>query len=545
MRLTRIHMEEDAGKNLHARRRRQLRRLQPRRRPAVRDRQRARHALAPRRRPSTCAPCARWCATSASATATWRRARSAATPTCRCACAAQTKYGTKAEIKNINSFKNVRDAIEHEVKRQAALLDRGERVVQETRLWDAARGVTRGDALEGAGARLPLFPRARPAAAGGQRRRPARRRARRCPSCPRIASRATRRRRGCRRRTRACWSPSSEIAGYFDATVAAGAPPKRAANWVINEVLARVDDPRKLGDADVAGAAGGAGRADRAHRGGHDLGQAGQGRLRAHVDRAPRAPATSSRPRGWRRSPTAARSKRRAASVVAANPDEVGALPRRQPQADGLLRGRGHEGDRRQGQPEDASTRSCDACWTVEAVDDGGGQALPPGQRPASHPDVLSPVFWRDGRVVMLDQRRLPDEEIWTAYDTWEDVARAIADMEVRGAPAIGCAGAFAVALAGAAARRRPRRCAQRMRQIGETRPTAVNLGAARAPHGERDRQRARRRGRGAGDLGRGSGVLPRDRRARRGAAARRGDGADPLQRRRAGHRRATARRWA
>src|SRR4029079_4103388 len=52
------------------------------------------------------------------------------------------EYGTKAEIKNMNSFKNVRDAVEVEVKRQATLLDRGERVVQETRLWDASRGVT-------------------------------------------------------------------------------------------------------------------------------------------------------------------------------------------------------------------------------------------------------------------------------------------------------------------------------------------------------------------------------------------------------------------
>jgi aspartyl-tRNA(Asn)/glutamyl-tRNA(Gln) amidotransferase subunit B len=42
-----------------------------------------------------------------------------------------------------------------------------------------------------------------------------------------------------------------EVAAYFDATVAAGAPPKRAANWVINEVLARVDDPRGLGAADL------------------------------------------------------------------------------------------------------------------------------------------------------------------------------------------------------------------------------------------------------------------------------------------------------
>jgi methylthioribose-1-phosphate isomerase len=61
---------------------------------------------------------------------------------------------------------------------------------------------------------------------------------------------------------------------------------------------------------------------------------------------------------------------------------------------------------------------------------------------------VLSPVFWREDRVVILDQRRLPDEEVWTAYGDWEEVARAIAEMEVRGAPAIGCAAGFAVALA-------------------------------------------------------------------------------------------------
>jgi aspartyl-tRNA(Asn)/glutamyl-tRNA(Gln) amidotransferase subunit B len=41
-----------------------------------------------------------------------------------------------------------------------------------------------------------------------------------------------------------------ETAAYFDAAVAAGAPAKRAANWLINELLARVDDPRALGEAD-------------------------------------------------------------------------------------------------------------------------------------------------------------------------------------------------------------------------------------------------------------------------------------------------------
>ena len=51
-------------------------------------------------------------------------------------------FGTRAEIKNLNSFRNVARAIEHEVLRQAALLDAGARVVQETRLWNADRGET-------------------------------------------------------------------------------------------------------------------------------------------------------------------------------------------------------------------------------------------------------------------------------------------------------------------------------------------------------------------------------------------------------------------
>jgi aspartyl-tRNA(Asn)/glutamyl-tRNA(Gln) amidotransferase subunit B len=51
--------------------------------------------------------------------------------------------GTRTELKNINSFRFVEDAIEHEIARQAALLDRGERVVQETRLWDADARLSR------------------------------------------------------------------------------------------------------------------------------------------------------------------------------------------------------------------------------------------------------------------------------------------------------------------------------------------------------------------------------------------------------------------
>jgi aspartyl-tRNA(Asn)/glutamyl-tRNA(Gln) amidotransferase subunit B len=54
----------------------------------------------------------------------------------------QEKFGTKAEIKNVNSFRFIRAALEYEILRQAELLDAGERVVQETRLYNAGEGRT-------------------------------------------------------------------------------------------------------------------------------------------------------------------------------------------------------------------------------------------------------------------------------------------------------------------------------------------------------------------------------------------------------------------
>jgi len=54
----------------------------------------------------------------------------------------QKEYGTKVELKNINSFKFVKDAIEYEVKRQTKLLNEGGTIRQETRLWNSDRGET-------------------------------------------------------------------------------------------------------------------------------------------------------------------------------------------------------------------------------------------------------------------------------------------------------------------------------------------------------------------------------------------------------------------
>ncbi|OAG28760.1 Asp-tRNA(Asn)/Glu-tRNA(Gln) amidotransferase subunit GatB [Thermodesulfatator autotrophicus] len=52
------------------------------------------------------------------------------------------KFGTKVELKNMNSFKHVQKALEYEIKRQIALILDGKEVIQETRLFDVSRGVT-------------------------------------------------------------------------------------------------------------------------------------------------------------------------------------------------------------------------------------------------------------------------------------------------------------------------------------------------------------------------------------------------------------------
>ena len=60
---------------------------------------------------------------------------------------------------------------------------------------------------------------------------------------------------------------------------------------------------------------------------------------------------------------------------------------------------------------------------------------------------VAQPIEWTDRGVVMLDQRLLPGEEISYTYTSYREVAKAIRDMVIRGAPAIGVAAAMGVAL--------------------------------------------------------------------------------------------------
>lgn len=54
----------------------------------------------------------------------------------------ETTFGTRTELKNMNSFRNVQRALEYEIKRQQYILESGQEVIQETRLWDDSQGVT-------------------------------------------------------------------------------------------------------------------------------------------------------------------------------------------------------------------------------------------------------------------------------------------------------------------------------------------------------------------------------------------------------------------
>lgn len=86
--------------------------------------------------------------------------------------------------------------------------------------------------------------------------------------------------------------------------------------------------------------------------------------------------------------------------------------------------------------------------------------------------DTIRAVHWQDGHLALLDQRKLPGEESWVACRTAGDVADAIANLTVRGAPAIGLAAAYGVVLASMHQESLP----EAIQRLRAARPTAVHL---------------------------------------------------------------------
>jgi methylthioribose-1-phosphate isomerase len=95
-----------------------------------------------------------------------------------------------------------------------------------------------------------------------------------------------------------------------------------------------------------------------------------------------------------------------------------------------------------------------------------------------SRPSVFRPLYREGGELLLLDQRRLPGEEVWLRLTRAPEIALAIRDMAVRGAPAIGVAAAYGAAFSLRSGGTTPpaERFAAARRLLAATRPTAVNL---------------------------------------------------------------------
>jgi methylthioribose-1-phosphate isomerase len=91
---------------------------------------------------------------------------------------------------------------------------------------------------------------------------------------------------------------------------------------------------------------------------------------------------------------------------------------------------------------------------------------------------MVETIQWTDGGVVMIDQTRLPLEEVYVTCRTYQEVAAAIRDMTIRGAPAIGVAAAMGVALGALhpGEAELDRHMETVCETLAKTRPTAVNL---------------------------------------------------------------------
>lgn len=93
----------------------------------------------------------------------------------------------------------------------------------------------------------------------------------------------------------------------------------------------------------------------------------------------------------------------------------------------------------------------------------------------------LKTVEWKDNKVVMIDQTKLPNELVFVEYDNFNQVAEAIKTLVVRGAPAIGVSGSFGLALAALQSKAKTKEelisdLDKAKKVLFETRPTAVNL---------------------------------------------------------------------
>jgi len=159
--------------------------------------------------------------------------------------------GTKAEVKNMNSFRHVERALAYEIERQTDVLRSGGRVVQETRLWNADRDATEPMRSKEAAHDYRYFPDPDlpPLEIAADWIDQVRRE---MPESPRRRRARFQSEYGLVPYDAGVLCSERELADYFEAIVRSGAEPRTTAHFVINHVLSRVPDAREVLGAPVS-----------------------------------------------------------------------------------------------------------------------------------------------------------------------------------------------------------------------------------------------------------------------------------------------------
>ena len=159
----------------------------------------------------------------------------------------QDAFGTKAEVKNVNSFRYVQKAIDYEVDRQTDILEGGGRVVQETRLWDSAAGrtVSMRSKEEAHDYRYFPEPDLPPLVVAAERVTGVRAT---MPELPEARRRRFVASYGLPDYDAGVLTQSVALADYFEQVAGAAGNAKAASNWVMGEVLRTLHDRGKTID---------------------------------------------------------------------------------------------------------------------------------------------------------------------------------------------------------------------------------------------------------------------------------------------------------
>lgn len=156
----------------------------------------------------------------------------------------QKEFGTKVEIKNMNSFNAIQRAIEHEIERQTHAIETGERILQETRLWEEGTQRTISMRIKEGSSDYRYFPEPDlgPIEVSSEQREHWRSELPELPyqKRPRYETDF-----GLSAYDARVLTDDRDIAEYFEAAVAAKANPKQTANWIMGDISAYLNNERK------------------------------------------------------------------------------------------------------------------------------------------------------------------------------------------------------------------------------------------------------------------------------------------------------------